>query len=98
MQNIEYANLLLKDYCGTVSDFTAISSYVYQQFVCKKQYNDYAKLVVEIAIIQIKHLKLLGETIKLEGIKPIYIDNAYPCGKLWSPMYIILYYLYNRNA
>jgi bacterioferritin len=30
--NIEYANLLLKDYAGAVSEFTAISLYVYQQF------------------------------------------------------------------
>jgi bacterioferritin len=35
-----------------------------------------------------KHLKLLGETIKLEGIKPMYINNASPHGKLWSPIYV----------
>ena len=87
-QNIEYANLLLKDYSGAVSEFTAISLYVYQQFVCEEQYNNYAKLVGGISIAEMKHLKLLGETIKLEGIKPMYIDNASPHGNLWSPMYI----------
>lgn len=86
--NIEYANLLLKDYAGAVSEFTAISLYVYQQFASEEKYNDYIDLVGGIAIIEMKHLKLLGETIKLEGIEPMYIDNASPHGKLWSPMYV----------
>lgn len=33
------------------------------------------------------HLELLAETIKLEGIKPMYFDNASPHGKRWSPIY-----------
>ena len=88
MQNIEYANLLLKDYAGVVSEFTAISLYVYQHFVSKEQYKDYAELIGGVSVVEMKHWELLGETIKLEGIKPMYFDNAVPHGKLWSPMYV----------
>lgn len=86
--NIEYANLLLKNYAGAVSEFTAINLYVYQHFVSFGQYNDYSALISGISITEMKHLKLLGETVKLEKVKPMYIDNASPHGKLWSPMYI----------
>lgn len=88
MQNIEYANILLKDYAGAVSEFTAISLYVYQHFVSEGQYKDYAELIGGVSVVEMKHLELLGETIKLEGIKPMYFDNAVPHGKLWSPMYV----------
>lgn len=86
MQNIEYANILLKDYAGAVSEFTAISLYVYQHFVSEDQYKDYAELIGGVSVTEMNHLELLGKTIKLEGIKPMYIDNASPHGKLWSPM------------
>lgn len=88
IQNKEYANILLKDYAGAVSEFTAISLYVYQHFVSKGQYKDYAELIGGVSVTEMKHLELLGETIKLEGFKPMYIDNASPHGKLWSPMYV----------
>lgn len=87
-QNIKYANLLLKDYAGSVSEFTAVSLYIYQHFVSDGEYEDYAKLIGGVSMVEMKHLELLGETIKLLGIKPIYIDNACPPGKLWTPTYV----------
>lgn len=88
IQNMHYANILLKDYAGAVSEFTAVSLYAYQHFVSEGQFKDYAELVGGISVIEMKHLELLGETIKLEGIKPMYIDNACPPGRPWSPMYV----------
>lgn len=87
-QNIDYANLLLKDYAGAVSEFTAINLYVYQHFVSKGEITDYSELIRGISITEMKHLELLAETINLEGVKPMYFDNAYPHGKLWTPMYV----------
>ncbi|MBP2031820.1 bacterioferritin [Clostridium algifaecis] len=86
--NIQYANILLKDYAGSVSEFTAVSLYVYQHFVSDGQYDDYAKLIGGVSIAEMRHLELLGKTIKLLGIKPIYIDNACPPGRFWTPRYI----------
>lgn len=59
MQNTEYANILLKDYAGAVSEFTAISLYVYQHFVSKDQYKDYSELIGGVSVIEMKHLELL---------------------------------------
>lgn len=92
-QNIQYGNILLKDYAGEVSEFTAIALYIYQDFVSENRYKDYAKLVESIAIVEMKHLELIGETILLEGIKPMYVDGVYPSGRLWTPMYVN----YNTN-
>lgn len=88
MQNTQYANILLKDYAGAVSEFTAVSLYVYQHFVSEGRYKDYAELIGGIAVVEMKHLELLGEHIKLEGIKPMFIDNVCPPGRLWSAMYV----------
>ena len=86
--NIHYANILLEDYAGAVSEFTAVSLYVYQHFVSEGQFKDYAELIGGIAMVEMKHLELLGETIKSEGVKPMFINNARPLGKPWSPMYV----------
>lgn len=88
MPNTEYANILLKDYAGVVSEFTAVSLYSYQHFISDGQYQDYAELINGIAMVEMKHLELLGETIKHLGIKPIFIDNAYPPGKPWNASYV----------
>lgn len=87
-QNLEYANILLKDYAGKVSEFTAVSLYSYQHFVSEGKYKDYAELIGGVAVVEMKHLELLGETIKLEGIKPMYINSACPPGRPWNAMYV----------
>lgn len=88
VQNIQYANILFKDYAGAVSEFTAVNLYSYQHFVSEWQYKDYAELIGGIAMVEMKHLELLGETIKLEEIKPMYINNGCPLGKPWNTMYV----------
>ncbi|MCM8711681.1 manganese catalase family protein [Clostridium sp. SYSU_GA19001] len=88
IQNVQYANLLLEDYAGAVSEFTAINLYVYQHIVSEGNYDDYAELIGGVSMAEMKHLELLGETIKLLGVKPIYINSACPPGELWSPIYV----------
>ncbi|AZV56907.1 ferritin-like domain-containing protein [Clostridium sp. AWRP] len=86
--NIGYANILLKDYAGEVSEFTAVSLYVYQHMVSEGRFEDYAKVIGGISMAEMKHLELIGKTIKLLGIKPIYINSACPPGQLWTPAYV----------
>lgn len=87
-QDVQYANILLQDYAGAVSEFTAINLYSYQHFVSEGEYEDYAEVIGKVSMAEMKHLELLGETIKMLGIKPIYIDSACPQGKLWTPCYV----------
>ncbi|MDP4177752.1 MAG: ferritin-like domain-containing protein [Bacillota bacterium] len=87
-QNIQYANILLMDYAGEVSEFTAISLYIYQHFVSDGEYKEFAELIGGVSRVEMKHLELLGETIKLEGIKPIFVNSICRYGKLWTPAYV----------
>ncbi|MBV7274943.1 ferritin-like domain-containing protein [Clostridium thailandense] len=87
-KNINYANILLQDYAGTVSELTASCLYVFQHIVSEDRYKDYSKLIKGISIVEMKHLHLLGETIKLLGVKPVYTNSVYPCGQLWSAAYV----------
>lgn len=87
-KNAYYANILLQDYAGAVSELTAITLYSYQHIVGEGKYKDYAELIGGISIVEMKHLELLGETIKLLGIKPAFIDSACYNGKLWTASYV----------
>ncbi|MFZ5648529.1 MAG: ferritin-like domain-containing protein [Bacillota bacterium] len=68
-QNQYYAMLLLEDYAGMVSEMTAISQYFYHHLTFE-EYSDLAELEECISIIEMHHLELLGETIRMLGVPP----------------------------
>lgn len=70
--NIEYAKLLLENYAGDISEETAIHLYMYQHMVASDEMEEYAKTMEQIGIVEMRHLNLLGKTIKLLGLKPVY--------------------------
>ena len=71
-KNPYYADLLSQDYAGACGELSAITLYSYQHFDKFKENENLAKILSEIAMVEMKHLELLGETIKLLGSKPIY--------------------------
>ncbi len=75
--NLEYACLLLEDYSGLYSELTSITQYVYQKFDKFNVNEIFSKTLSEIAMVEMHHLELLGETIKLLGVEPRYVfkDN-----------------------
>lgn len=70
--NTHYAKILLQDYAGTVSEQTAINLYMYQHFLQADKWKKFADLIEEIAIVEMHHLELLGETILKLGLNPVY--------------------------
>lgn len=87
-ENIEYANMLLDDYTGLISELSAILQYTYQQI---SKFNTdilFSKTLREIAIVEMKHLDLLGKTINLLGKKPEfkYLDKCMIT--YWNSSYI----------
>ena len=58
-ENPRYANILLHNYSGIVSEFTAVDQYVSQA-------------IGEIAMVEMHHLEMLGELILLLGEDPRY--------------------------
>ena len=71
-KNPYYADLLSQDYAGSVSETTAVMQYSYQHFDKFKENKEFAKIIEEIAEVEMKHLELLGEIIKLLGKEPVY--------------------------
>ena len=92
-KNIYYANILLNDYSGIISELSAITQYIYQYFNTN---NEISIIFKNIAIVEMKHLELLGKTIKLLGINPKFNfinNNLYNNLTYWNGNFID----YNTN-
>ena len=89
-ENKEYAYLLLEDYAGVISEDTAIHQYSYQHF---DQFNidtEFSEALSRIAMTEMKHLNLLGKTIKLLGVDPkfIFVEKNENCPKYWKSNFV----------
>ncbi len=71
-KNPYYADLLSQDYAGDISELTAVLLYSYQKFNKFETNTEISKIFGEIAKSEMKHLELLGKTIKLLGKEPVY--------------------------
>lgn len=77
--NEYYAMLLLEDYAGAVSELTAIHQFIYHHLVFDEDCQELAELEEGVAINEMHHLKMLGETIRLLGVAPkfrTFTDNS----------------------
>ena len=88
-QNRNYANLLSVDYCGSVSELTAITQYINHENHLSMEQCPIAKTILGIAMAEMIHLQKLGELICLLGGNLDYMArsrNARP--KMWTPQYV----------
>lgn len=90
-QNQFYANLLTVDYCGAVSELTAITQYIHgESCVCCNHCTE-ARTLIGIAVAEMIHLHKLAELIMLLGSN---IDFAIPTrsgrSQMWTPEYVNL--------
>ncbi|GAB6181678.1 manganese catalase family protein [Desulfotomaculum defluvii] len=83
-----YAMLLLEDYAGVVSEMTAINQYLYHYLTFEDKYQDIAQLEECISIIEMYHLELLAETIKLLGVNPEYRTLTNNQVVYWNASYV----------
>lgn len=85
-RNLAYANLLSIDYCGSVSEMTAITQYINNEnrMSCKKC--PMAKTILGIAMAEMIHLQKLGQLIFLLGGNIDY-SAKFQNGrqKMWTP-------------
>lgn len=88
-KNQIYANLLSMDYCGSVSEMSAITQYINNENRLSSEKCPLAKTILGIAMAEMIHLQKLGELIFLLGgnidftAKP---RNGKP--KMWTPEYL----------
>lgn len=90
-RNLAYANLLSVDYCGSVSEMSAITQYINNQNRLSCDYCPLAKTILGLAIAEMMHLQKLGELIYLLGGE-VDFTARYQNGqeKQWTPAYLTL--------
>lgn len=84
-----YANLLSEDYCGSVSELSAITQYINNEnrLACEKC--PLAKTLLGIAMAEMIHLQKLGELIVLlGGCVDFTAKLSEGKKKMWTPEYL----------
>ena len=89
--NAAYACLLSVDYCGTVSEMTAITQYINNENRLSHSRCPMAKTILGIAMAEMMHLQKLAELIVLSGGSIDFIAKS-PNGKkrMWTPEYLTI--------
>lgn len=83
--NPEYARLLFDDYAGMVSEMTAINQYLFHHNDMPPQFAEVAELLEGVSIVEMRHMEMLAELIKLLGQPPMYMDGQ---GRFWDASYV----------
>ena len=86
--NRQYAELLLEDYTGVVSEITAIEQYLYHYFVLKAINPEVANLLECVSLVEMHHMELLADTIRLLGVSPRYRVIRNNQEVYWSGAYV----------
>ena len=90
-KNQRYANLLSIDYCGSVSEMSAITQYINNESILSGDNCQMAKTILGIAMAEMIHLQKLAALIILLGGSVDYVarykDNQQ---KMWTPQYITM--------
>ena len=90
-RNLGYANLLSADYCGSVSELSAITQYINNENRISGEKCSMAKTILGIAMAEMMHLQKLGELIFLLGGKVDYtvkLQNG--CTQMWTPKFLTI--------
>lgn len=85
-RNLNYANLLMNDYAGRNSELMAITQYSYQYIITDERYKELSRSLECIAIVEMRHLQMLGKLILLLGGEPVYRSGGNNA-EYWSGRY-----------
>lgn len=90
-KNQFYANLLTVDYCGAVSELTAITQYIHGESCMCCEHCTQAKTLIGIAMAEMMHLQKLAELIiLLGGTISFAIPTRSGRPQMWTPEYVSL--------
>lgn len=88
-RNQTYANLLSVDYCGAVSEMSAITQYINNENRMSCEKCPLARTILGIAMAEMIHLQKLGELIfLLGGTIDFTAKGRSGRQKLWTPGYL----------
>lgn len=85
VQNQHDLKLIIDDYSGIISEFLAVTQYVYHhQRANSWLEKEIGAQLLQIAIIEMRHLNILGECILKLGGNPKYITPVNGCNRFWN--------------
>lgn len=88
-RNRDYADLLSVDYCGAVSELSAITQYINNENRLSCEDCPFAKVLLEIAVAEMMHLQKLCELITLLGGEIDFVARqSGGRDKFWTPAYL----------
>lgn len=88
-KNLAYANLLSIDYCGAVSELSAITQYINNENRLSCEKCSMATTILGIAMAEMMHLQKLGELIDLLGGKVDFVaKHRNGRNRMWSPEFL----------
>lgn len=88
-RNLNYAEILMDDFAGVVSEFTAISQYLYHHFLFEQIDKELGDLLQNVSITEMLHMEILADTIvKLGGNPVIRGSKSSLQGNFWSGKFI----------
>ena len=70
--SLKYAHILSFDFAASNGELTAITQYLYQNWILRPKYQDIAEITKDVAKVEMHHLQILGNLIVLLGGKPTY--------------------------
>lgn len=86
--NFCYACILMDDYAGTVSEFTAISQYLYHHFSFEDIDKELGDLLKNVAITEMLHMEMLADIIIKLGGSPIIRGSYSTSGSFWNGSFV----------
>lgn len=90
-KNPVYANLLSMDYCGPVSEMSAITQYINNENRLSGEMCTLAKTILGIAVAEMMHLQKLGELIILLGGTVDFVAKGQNGrARMWTPEYLTI--------
>lgn len=87
-KNPFYAALLMDDYAGLISEFTAISQYLYHHLFFEDIDEELGKLLENVAITEMHHMEILASVIKKLGGNPMIRGTYSTCCNFWNGTFI----------
>lgn len=87
-KNPYYASLLMDDYAGLISEFTAINQYLYHHLFFKDVDEELGDLLENVSITEMHHMEILADVIKKLGGNPLIRGTYSTCCNFWNGTFI----------
>ena len=86
-RNPRYAEMIVPALRAQSSELTAITTYIYQNWIFLQKYSSLAETIEKIAKVEMHHLQMLGTLVTLLGGDPKFAEDTCQCWTGNAPDY-----------